>query len=133
MSDFTHLDRTAQVAWAAGFFEGEGCFTLSKPNKNNRPDYLYPWIKITQHYDSECLHWFKHVFPDGIVTGPRKNQKGLSVVYQYYLGGNRAIEVIKEIRPFLTVGGKGGQVDEMLALCGDRVWKVYPKRESKYV
>lgn len=119
-----------KIAWAAGFFEGEGCLSIYGPNKKSRPDYLYPRLRITQHHDPECLYWFKEAVGCGIVDGPRLNQKGDRVVYQYSVGGSRAIDVIKKLRPMLTDGGKGGQMDEILTKFGDRKWKVYGERNE---
>ena len=119
-----------KIAWAAGFFEGEGCLSVEGPNKKSRPDYSYPRLRITQHYNPECLYWFKQAVGCGTIDGPRLNQSGDRVVYQYSVGGGKAIDVIKKLRPMLTDGGKGGQIDEILIKFGDRKWKVYGERNG---
>lgn len=118
----------AKIAWAAGFFEGEGCLSMEKGTPRHSLGYVYPRLRITQHYDYECLQWFQNAVGCGSIDGPRKNQKGQRVVYQYTVGGNRAIDVVKMLRPYLSDGGKGGQLDKILSPYADREWKVYESR-----
>jgi hypothetical protein len=50
----------AEVAWAAGFFEGEGCVTLSETR---------PMLRVNGT-DPETVHFFERVVGVGKVYGP---------------------------------------------------------------
>ena len=56
----TGLGATIELAWAAGFFDGEGCITLSRG---------LPTLSIAQ-VDREVLDRFKRAVGPGSVNGP---------------------------------------------------------------
>lgn len=47
------------LAWAAGFFDGEGSTTLQNANSTRPRDYLTPQLTISQHGSPECLVRFQ--------------------------------------------------------------------------
>lgn len=74
------LDREA-LAWAAGFFDGEGTAVLANTNSTRvnpttgvRRDYPTPHLAVTQHYDPETVHRFhRAVLGLGKVSGPHSS------------------------------------------------------------
>ena len=58
----TQASGRIQLAWAAGFFDGEGCFSLSKAT-------MYPCVSITQHHP-EVLVRFADAVGVGKLYGP---------------------------------------------------------------
>lgn len=71
------VDREA-LAWAAGFFDGEGTAVLGFANSTrvhpvtgNKRDRPSPQLQVTQHYDPETIHRFHEAVNGlGIVSGP---------------------------------------------------------------
>lgn len=67
-----------ELAWAAGFFDGEGTAVLSGVNSTRvhpvtgrRRDYPTPHLQVTQHFDPETIHRFHRAVRGlGIVGGP---------------------------------------------------------------
>lgn len=66
------------LAWAAGFFDGEGTAVLAGANSRRvhpvtgrRRDYVTPTLCVTQHYDPETiLRFHRAVHGFGTVSGP---------------------------------------------------------------
>ena len=92
-----------QVAWAAGFFDGEGTTYLrTRKGKGNR-NYVCPTIRIGQSGDPEVLHKFKNIFGIGRVNGPFKYREGRKPIYQYSCDSYKsAIPIIKAMWPYLS-------------------------------
>jgi hypothetical protein len=75
------LDRE-ELAWAAGFFDGEGTAVLAGANSSRRHpisgrrrDYPTPALAVTQHYDPETIHRFHDaVLRLGTVSGPHSSK-----------------------------------------------------------
>lgn len=49
-----YFDRE-ELAWAAGFYDGEGSTTMQNANAKRPRDYLTPSLSISQHGSPECL------------------------------------------------------------------------------
>lgn len=65
------------LAWAAGFLEGEGCFSCSKRKYKNRPnkEYYYISIQAGQNIRSkDCLVKLQNIL-GGNITGPYNNKQ----------------------------------------------------------
>ena len=75
-----------EIAWAAGFFDGEGTTSYSPATKATR-------IQISQK-DPELLHRFREAVGVGVVKGPYKNGKG--EVWQYRLSRRADVQVVIE-------------------------------------
>lgn len=59
------------LAWAAGFFDGEGSTTLQNVNSTRARDYLTPQLSISQHGSPECLLRFQSAVGGlGTIHGP---------------------------------------------------------------
>lgn len=81
-----------EIAWAAGFFDGEATTSYSPTAKATR-------IQISQK-DPELLYRFAAAVGFGVVRGPYRNGKGF--VYQYRLSNRPDVQaVIHKLWPFL--------------------------------
>jgi hypothetical protein len=62
-----------ELAWAAGFFDGEGNIRIKANRQHERP-YLYPAIFIPQ-IDRQVLDRFQQAVAVGKVTGPHSRRR----------------------------------------------------------
>lgn len=90
------------IAWAAGFFEGEGntgfnfCY-----NKSVNKSYPRLALSIAQVH-REPLDAFQKVFGIGTVRGPYGPYNTTKQPYfQYQTSGRKAIEVLEQMKPYL--------------------------------
>lgn len=83
----------AELAWAAGFFDGEGCTYLSHGGAGGRK--RYPRLSIGQNH-REPLDRFAAAVGGGNVCGPDKNGE-----FKWTLGGAKAAAAMAAIRPHL--------------------------------
>jgi hypothetical protein len=99
---------TWKVAWAAGFFQGEGYIGVS----TSKTGVKSVQIRISQHYDPTPLQKFVDYFGQGNVLGPYLRDGELKY-YQYHKGGIVAEEIAITMLPYLS-GRKEKQVREAL-------------------
>lgn len=86
-NSWVNLD-THELAWAAGFFDGEGTTSAVRQRHHKRPDgtyrYDYPavHILISQNHDAAVLHRFKAAVSGiGAIYGPYDRKGSSSWVY----------------------------------------------------
>lgn len=85
-----------QLAWAAGFFDGEGCFTARKGANGRR----YLNLQIAQSEPTELLERFVDMFGVGkVYTWDRPDREGLVSTYQCH--GRQAFQVADLLWPYL--------------------------------
>ena len=77
-----------ELAWAGGFFCGEGSTTYSLQYG------FYPRISVAQSFGTEELERFKAAVGVGNVTGPSKSPKGEMNVYQYHANGYEKTQAV---------------------------------------
>ena len=85
-----------ELAWAAGFFDGEGCF-VAQPQKYAPHPYLRVIIGQT---DREVLDRFQKAVGIGGVCGPIKTKH--KPMFSYYAASNNAIVAMNRILPWLS-------------------------------
>ena len=80
--------RESELAWAAGFFDGEGCTSATKMGGSPRfPTRRYPLIGIAQ-VDRAVLDRFRDAVGFGKVTGPyEKKNPNARPQYRYSIQG----------------------------------------------
>jgi hypothetical protein len=103
--------KSTELAWAAGFFDGEGCFTVR--HSRERPALV---LSITQ-VDRRPLDRFAAIL--GLkVLGPRTRLDGYNQKpwYLVKVTGKRAEELAKLLSRYLSEPKK-----EQLAVCLDKV------------
>lgn len=84
------IDRE-ELAWAAGFFDGEGCFTSGAKKGSPRAG-KYPIVRITQK-DRGVLDRFRRAVCLGDVRGPYTSGK-TAVIYSYDAHGVEKTQAI---------------------------------------
>lgn len=64
-----------KLAWAAGLFEGEGCFSSWETKERNRKLYLHSTLSST---DEDVVKTFQHTIGFGNISGPhaKSNKAG---------------------------------------------------------
>lgn len=89
-----------ELAWAAGFFDGEGTAVLAGVNSTRvsstgrRRDHPTPALQVTQHYDPETIERF-HVAVRGVgrVSGPYSS-KGTAFHPRWQWAARKPSEVL---------------------------------------
>ncbi len=119
------MTKETELAWAAGFFDGEGCTSLAykKTRKNQNPRLQ---IHIAQN-TIEQLERFTAAVNGGVIYGPYKEKRNpnRSSFYQYTATGYNAVEsILSKIWPYLC-SDKKKQAAEMI-----RTYKEYYKDED---
>jgi len=96
-----------ELAWAAGFYDGEGCTTLKNCGKNRSyPGYVrwYPRVAISQNDDFVLLRFQDAVGGVGTVRGPRwsPSMKNSKPRYVFETTGSGAVAVLQLLWPYLS-------------------------------
>lgn len=92
---------STELAWSAGFFDGEGCTTFHSEKQKR-----YPRLRIGQSGDNgnEVLERFKTAVGEGKVYGPypiAKNQTKIRWTFQ--VAGNKKVSrVLYQLWPYLS-------------------------------
>lgn len=91
------------IAWAAGFFDGEGCIHVHiRKAREHRRGYSYQLTTTAAQITPIPLDKLKAIFGGKVYTlnstGPNRR-----ICYQWYLGGRSAIEFLRTVLPYLTV------------------------------
>jgi hypothetical protein len=109
LPEFTH-QKEIELAWAAGFFDGEGCFRTGKTNGSSSK--FYPNIGISQAHP-EVLKRFMNAVGSGYINGPYSRPPHKDMWY-YGCGGAEKIRLVcNKLRPYLS-SIKLKEMDEML-------------------
>ena len=99
------------LAWVAGFFDGEGSVTISHPQPVERPGWFGLQVRISQ-ITKEPLTVISAMF--GGTVGVRDNSGGFGTrqIYQWSLTSTKAGEFLELLLPYLIVK----KADALLAL-----------------
>lgn len=90
--------RVTEIAWAAGFFDGEGCTSVSRKG---------PWRQVqmfvAQSGSPVLLHRFRRAVQTGRVRGPyRGSNPRAKLKYTWHVSSRPdALRVMRILRPFL--------------------------------
>jgi hypothetical protein len=85
-----------QLAWAAGLFEGEGCFALINVKRVRKS---YQYIKMgMQMTDEDVVRRFHEVVGVGKVNGPynQKTYPGSKPFWNWHLSGRVKVEPLAQ-------------------------------------
>lgn len=109
------MPNPTELAWAAGFFDGEGC-VIVELSKNDKCRHGYRTVLHAQVSQTSlpCLELFLEWFGGKIVTSRDRTPNGRrwSVQHRWGIKNEGAIDFLKQIRPYLVV--KAEQVDVAL-------------------
>lgn len=91
-----------ELAWAAGFFDGEGCTQLMHMKPRRNADYPTIRVIVTQA-DRGLLERFQRAVGDGNIVGPiTKNRPGRKPLYRLTKNGPAAAEILRVLWPWLS-------------------------------
>ena len=104
------LQSDIELAWAAGFFDGEGCFGAYLKRKGGR---TYGRISIAQ-CDPQVLERFQKAIGYGVIKGPTQQRENWSPRWDFIINSQSEVrEVCAKLRPHLSPV-KVAQMDQML-------------------
>ena len=104
MTDKIDLLNREELAWAAGFFDGEGNIRAQGPHSpRNAPEFRRLVIQISQK-DTEVLYRFQRaVLGLGGIYGPTYDKRGSGGMYSYRITSwEKGQAIIAMLWPFLS-------------------------------
>ena len=110
---FAHLRSSSedvQLAWVAGFLEGEGSFVLNRDR---------PRMRACQ-VDLQCLELLQFLFGGSIQTDKKLRSPRSQPLHEWVLDGVRARDLMTQLHPFMSDRRKD-QITH--ALSGRRGWR----------
>jgi len=117
-------DREIELAWAAGFMDGEGHICA-----RGRKDYYTPLFKLSAcQVDPQVLHRLKMAIDIGKVYGPTIRKEPQQPIYQFVITGKEAILAYYKLYPYLS---PVKQAQGNTALEKVKAHKKLPKRLGK--
>ena len=99
----------AELAWAAGFFDGEGTVRISKPMPRNTGALLVSMANT----DYQTVEWFQQRWP-GYVK-PYKPVLRKRQAWRWQIGATKAAAFLVAIRPFVVRDAMREKIDYALA------------------
>jgi LAGLIDADG endonuclease len=103
------------LAWAAGFFDGEGCVLVEMSKEKGCKHGFRTSLHTTVTQTSlPCLQLYLERFGGGITTSENKTPSGRrwAVQYRWSVRNENALNFLKQIQPYVVV--KKEQVDAAL-------------------
>lgn len=97
------MSRLSDLAWAAGVWEGEGCFSLARQKKPKRGvAYIYAMATLTMT-DEDIVRRLGEIIGMGTVKGPYTYKSGGRKLpyWEFRIQGKGALEVAELFRPWL--------------------------------
>ena len=86
---------TTDVAYIAGFFDGEGCIRIKRASQGGGSYYV--WVAITNS-NKEILDYVETIFGGQV----RKAEKTVNkVIYHYLITSSEAVDMLKVLLSFL--------------------------------
>lgn len=93
------MERQQLIAWAAGFFDGEGYVRIAAPASGRSSGYLK--INVTQ-VDRRSLNLLVDLFGGSITRATRSDER-YRVAGRWELQGRKATAALEEMLPYLVV------------------------------
>lgn len=104
------VQRQLDLAWAAGFLDGEGCFTLSKQSGPTHPSQRALHVSASQTR-REPLDKLQGLFGGKVKEHSRTTEKG-TVIWVWILGQRSSVvqEFIPQVLPYLVVKKREAEI-----------------------
>ena len=94
MSSSTDTLDEESLVYAAGFLDGEGCFTVGRNDK----------ITVTaSNSDQQVIEWLKHTFGGSVTHHKRLRKPHHSTMYSWSVVSRDALRLLLAILPYLRV------------------------------
>jgi len=90
---------TTDIAYIAGFFDGEGCIRIKKANQGGNSYYI--WVAITNS-NKGILDFVKGMFGGQVRKAEKTTNK---IVYHYLITSSEAVDMLKICLAFLKEKG----------------------------
>lgn len=101
--------RRVDLAWAAGFIDGEGCLLIQSAKRNG---VRYYWIMVSApQVNPEPLIKLQTIFGGAIHHRAARPAKWADI-YEWHIGNRQAASMLHRVLPYLLV--KRGQADLLL-------------------
>lgn len=84
--------------WLVGILEGEGCFRLAFTSQNKEHTKV-PKIQLAMT-DQDIVERAAKILQTNVM-GPYRGSKGQKLIYQLLVSGNKAIEIMVELLPYM--------------------------------
>lgn len=90
------------LAYMAGFFDGEGCITINKmkPKGNGNRNYVYRIYCLMVSNDKAILTWMQQIVGGSIST---TQKVGYRPNWRWCITDNKALAFLKQICPYLQI------------------------------
>jgi hypothetical protein len=112
-----------ELAYLAGFFDGEGCISISRSQRRGGPQNLTLTLYITNH-NATPLKLAQKIFGGSILTRlPKVAHRRRLVSYVLCLHGFRAGEFLSATLPWLTVKREQAEAAILFAETFSSAWK----------
>lgn len=93
------MTRQTDLAWAAGFVDGEGCFSMKRRSHGTRFGFRFTVNQI----DRRPLDRLAKILGRGVVKGPRISKSAKhSPVWRLDISGKHAITIYELLEPYLS-------------------------------
>jgi len=97
----TNIKNTT-LAYAAGYIDGDGCFSIRSELYKNKTSSKYPATLIIASVNPEVLSWFSSMLGGSIQHVMNKNSPKRKSVYYFHLKRNEAVPFAQNILPYLV-------------------------------
>ena len=87
--------KSTSLAYAAGYFDGDGCFSLSKTSLPTR--YKFKSVVLINSTSEENVKWFQNIFGGTISKRSNPKKPTHKSIYHFALGS-------EYIEPFYSIG-----------------------------
>lgn len=92
----------AELAYLAGFFDGEGCISVRRqPSRWGAFPYYFGVLVTAYNTRRAPLQRFQQTFGGSIYSAVKV--AGRKRVYTWYVAGHRAVEVARQLLPYLMI------------------------------
>ncbi len=105
-----HMDRQLEIAWAAGFVDGEGCVRIRVLNNRRLGKISYSLALSAAQVERDPLERLKRLFGGSISLTVRCLKGNQSPYYQFIVTGSSAASAFAEMLPHLTVKKERAQL-----------------------
>lgn len=124
---FVHKD--IELAWAAGFFDGEGCFGLRSNGAGG--DKCYGTVEISQAHPEVLERFHRAVGGVGNITGPYDRKDGTSRMWYFHCKRYADVLTLCDLlKPYLS----SLKIEKMnVMLSGMKPVRAYRRREIRNV
>src|SRR5688572_7692289 len=96
------MSTSEEIAWAAGFFEGEGCFSSHWSQQRKTTQHPNPNATVV-NTDMSMLVRFQEIVGMGTLYGRRRHNPKHQACWTWRVGGSRDVRALYEmLRPWLS-------------------------------